>query len=125
MTRITVVAKHGGPLSKVIGLVDGEVRADRSPCAMSRGTARRVRLDGAPASELAAVIAGLSAHEALVLGDLADGLPDEVRIDLKARLARAPREGTVSRSRGTFVHRAGAPGFVLLDFDAKGFPREV
>jgi hypothetical protein len=125
LVRLTAVTKDGGPLSKVIGLDGGKVRSDGSPCAMSRGTARRVRLNGDPAAGLAAVLARLSPAEAIVLGDLADGLPDEVRIDLKARVARAPAKGTVARTRGTFVHRAGVPAFVLLDHDAKGVPPEA
>jgi hypothetical protein len=123
LPRLTVVTKEGGPLSKVISLDGGEVKSDAGPCAMTRGAARRVELNGNPANGLAELMERASPAQAIILGDLREGLPGQVKIDLKARAA--PSKGTVARTRGSFVYRAGTPAFVLLDHDAKGMPREV
>ena len=123
---VTIVRKADGPCTKRIFLgPEGKPIGDSSGCAMSRGEARRVKLDKASASALADLIGRMTASEALILGDLADGLPDEVGIDRKNRLAKASKANTIARTRDRFVYRAGIPAFVLLDHDVKGMPPEV
>jgi hypothetical protein len=123
--RLTRVRKQGGALlCKRISLgPDGRPQSDGSPCAMSRGTATRVRLNGSPAANLAAEIAELGSHEALVLGDLADGLPDEIKLEKHA--FADPGQGTHGRTRKTFGYRSGQPAAALLDHDQKGMPAAV
>ena len=72
--RLTRVKKHAGALlcKRISAGEDGRPHSDGSPCAMGRGTATRVRLNGSPASDLCGTIMGLDSHEALVLGDLAE-----------------------------------------------------
>ena len=122
---VTVVRKAGGPCTKRITLgPDGRPLSDGSACAMSRGEAERREYNGSPASELAADIRGLKPFEAIILGDLADGIPPKIEIDLAKRTgtAKAKAKVTYSRTRGTFVYRPGRLAFVLADFDTKGMP---
>src|SRR3954464_13094902 len=82
--RLTRVKKQGGALlCKRIAADDHghPVSDDGGPCAMARGTATRVRLNGSPAANLACEILDLGSHEALVVGDLADGLPDRIKLE--------------------------------------------
>jgi hypothetical protein len=121
---VTIVRKDGGACTKRIFLgPEGKPISDSSGCAMSRGEARRVKLD--EASALADLIGRMTPNEALILGDLADGLPDKVGIDLKNRVAKAPKTNTIARTRDRFIYRAGIPAFVLLELDLKDMPPEV
>ena len=90
--RLTRVKKHGGALlcKRICLGEDGRPVSDGSPCAMARGTAKRVRLNGSPAANLVSEILDLGSHEALVLGDLADGLPDKIKLE-KDEFADAER----------------------------------
>ena len=90
---------------------------------MSRGTATRVRLNGSPATNLSNEILDLGSHEALVLGDLADGLPDKIKLE-KDEFAD-PARGTYGRTRQTFRYRPGQPAAALLDHDQKAMPDDV
>jgi hypothetical protein len=119
------VKKHAGALlCKRITLgEDGRPHSDGSPCAMARGTAARVHLNGSPAATLSQEILDLGSHEALVLGDLADGLPDKIKLE-KDAFADAAR-GTHGRTRQTFQYRPGQPAAALLDHDQKAMPAEV
>jgi hypothetical protein len=130
MTSVTVtlVRKEGGACTKRIALgPDGQPVGDASGCAMARGEAERVALGADPASALAALIGRMEPHEALILGDLADGLPARIRIDLAARTGtkEAKARNVHSRTRGNFLYRAGRPAFVLLDHDPEGMPPAV
>jgi hypothetical protein len=87
---------------------------------MAHGTAMRVRLNGSPATELAREMLDLGSHEALLLGDLAEGLPDRIMLE-KDELAD-PIRGTYGRTRRTFHFRPGQPAAALLDYDQKGMP---
>ena len=123
--HLSLITKEGRrPLSKRIYLDEmGILRSDGSPCAMARGHARRIKLNGSPSTELARHIGAMPEHQALVLGDLRAGLPDEVRLDVKRRAD--PAYGTVARDRSTFGYREGAPAFALIDHDRKGMPEKV
>ena len=123
--RLTRVKKHGGALlcKRIFADENGRVQSDGSPCAMSRGTAKRVRLNGSPAANLSNEILDLGPHEALVLGDLADGLPDMIKLE-KDECAD-PARGTYGRTRQTFQYHAGQPAAALLDHDQKAMPDAV
>ena len=126
---VTLVRKAGGgPCTKRIALgPDGQPVGDGSACALSRGEAERVELGARPASALAELIGRMRPPGALILGDLADGLPSPVGIDVAARVrtGKAGTRNVCSRTRGNFIYRAGKPAFVLLDHDPKGMPPEV
>ena len=82
--EIAVFDKDRGVLSKTISLVDGEVKSDGSTCRMARGWARRRLLAGV--AELATLIEGLKSNQAITLGALRPGLPNEVVIVTKNKL---------------------------------------
>ena len=123
--RITRVTKHAGALlsKRIFCGEDGRPQSDGSPCRMTHGTATRVRLNGSPAMDLASEILELGSHEALVLGDLADGLPDEIGIEKDG--VADPARGTHGRTRRTFTYRGNQPAAALLDFDQKAMPADV
>ena len=107
--RLTRVKKHDGALlcKRIFVDKNGRVQSDGSPCAMSYGTAERVCLNGSPAANLSNVILYLGRHEALVLGDLADGLPDKIKLK---KDEFADPWGADGRTRQTFQYRPGQPG---------------
>ena len=72
---LTVVTKEGGPLSKVISRDGGKVKSDAGPCAMTRGAACPVEVNGNPANRLAELMERASPAQAIILGDLREGLP--------------------------------------------------
>src|SRR3954447_2298563 len=80
--RLTRVRKQGGALlgKRIFAGEHGGPVSDGSPCAMASGMATRLRLNGSPAADLARAIIDLGSHEALILGDLADGLPDNTKL---------------------------------------------
>ncbi|HEX2525293.1 MAG TPA: primase-helicase family protein [Geminicoccus sp.] len=123
--RLTRVKKQGGALlCKRISLgEDGTPKSDGSPCAMARGTAMRVRLNGSPAKNLATQILDLGSDEALVLGDLRADLPDKIALERDE--VADPANGTHGRTRKTFRFPDGAPSVVLLDYDQKAMPADV
>ena len=123
--RLTRIKKHGGALlcKRIVLGEDGRPKSDGSPCAMSRGSAERVVFNGTPATELATTILDLGSHEAIVLGDLADGLGDRIQIEKDANAD--PASGTHGRTRRTFSFRDGVPAACLLDFDQKAMPDDV
>ena len=83
--EITLFANDGGPLTKRITLgKDGKPQSDGSVCYMTRGNARRQRLNGI--AELPAIIDAMQSNEAIALGCLRDGLPERVTITTRAKL---------------------------------------
>jgi hypothetical protein len=122
--EITGFAKSGGVLSKLISLAeDGSLKSDGSGCVMSRGTARRVRLAGI--ADLADLIEGLRSNEAIALGALRPGLPDQVEIVAKDKVNGAAQPNVIARTGANIIYPAEQPGLVLLDFDSKGMPSNV
>ena len=123
--EVTRLRKKGGVLTKQINRApDGSLDIDGSGCAMSEGWAFRERLVGI--RDFGALVAGLGHNEALALGALRDGLPDEVRVVPGARLREANGAADAVARTGDFLrHRPGAGGFVLIDHDRKGMPPEV
>jgi hypothetical protein len=77
--EITCFAKFGGPLTKRITLSpEGRVVSNGAACIMSHGQACRVRLDGLQA--FAVLIGNLDSNQAIALGSLNAGLPDQVEV---------------------------------------------
>jgi hypothetical protein len=123
--EFAVLTKAGGPLTKRISLDRSDkVTSDGNACYMSRGRAKRVRIDGF--DDLAALIEDLTSQQAITLGALHDDLPDEVRIVTKAALvAGVAANDAVARTATNFVYRPGRPALALFDYDMKGMPPGV
>jgi hypothetical protein len=124
--EITVFTKCRGPLTKSIKLSkDGTVISDGSACTMAHGQARRMHI--AKIGELAKLIEGLHSNQALALGTLRPGLPDEVGIVTKDELELngKDRPDIIARTSSDILFRKGQAAFALLDFDTKAMPAEV
>ena len=122
--EITVFHKQDGALSKRICLTkSGKIKADGSACRMTSGQARRVKLNGI--ASLAELIEPMASDEALALGRLRAGLPDEVRIIRRHDIDDATPAGTIARTNGYIEFAPGKPAYLLLDHDRKGMPSEV
>jgi hypothetical protein len=123
-TAIEIVAFTNdlGPLTKSISLdEDGALRSDSSACRMSRGCARRVALGSI--EDLGELIGEVRSNEALALGSLRAGLPDEIEVVTKRALGGT--RSAITRTKDNIHYRPGAPGFVLTDADTKGMPGTV
>ena len=117
--EITILRKRDGALSKRISLTkSGKIKADGSACRMTSGRARRVKLNGI--SSLAKLIEPMASDEALALGRLRAGLPDEVRIIRKDDIDDATPADTIARTTDYIVFAPGMPAYLLLDHDRKG-----
>jgi hypothetical protein len=124
MIRLTRVETRSGNLCKRLALgADGLPHSDGTGGAMANGTATRVILNGSPATNLCELMQDLGPHEALVLGDFADGLPDKIKL-VKAELTD-PAKSTYGRTGQTFQYRPGQPALALLDYDQKQMPDDV
>ena len=121
--EITVFRKRNGVLSKQIELDrNGKVHADGSACKMTEGKARRVKLNGI--QSLATLIEHMPSEEALALGRLPSGTPDEVKVVL-ARDLDGHSGNVIARTKDYLKFEPGAPACLLLDHDSKGQPRQV
>jgi hypothetical protein len=119
MSEIVKFTKSDGPLTKRICLDDkGAVKSDGSACVMSRGVAYRTPV--ACVGTLGELIGGMRSDQAIALGALRHGLPDEVAIATKKKAIGA----IIARTTDNITFRS-QPGFVLLDFDSKGMPPDV
>jgi hypothetical protein len=122
MLELVRFTKTGGALTKRISLAsDRTLVSDSSACVMTRGTAERVKIAGI--DELAALIGSLHPSQAIALGALRDGLPDEVRIVTKKKLNG--QANTIARTRDEIFYREKCQALVLLDFDRGGMPADV
>ena len=120
--EFTVFDKIGGILTKEISLAkDGTVFSDGSACKMWEGTARRVTVGGV--EEFAKIIDGLRSYQGIALGALRDGLADEVKVVVKAKLNG--KDGVIARTREHFNFREGQPALSPIDFDRNGMPNTV
>ena len=122
--EITLITKRGNDptLSKRIFLDEaGALRSDGSQCRMAEGVA--TRLVAASAHDLARHIAACGPDQAIALGALKPGLPSPATIVTKQNLGA--NLGAIARSRDFIDYQPGAPGWMLIDFDAKGMPPEV
>jgi hypothetical protein len=127
MIEITRFIKTGGPLTKRISVgPDGKPKSDGSACVMSHGSARRLRFSNI--TEFAECIGNLNPSEAIALGALRHGLPDQVAIVTKAKLEElngAAAPNIIARMAGEICYRPKQPAAALLDHDTKGMPRDV
>jgi hypothetical protein len=122
MIEFTIFTKDHGPLTKHISLNgDGTVKSDGSACTMSRGRARRATV--ADLEQFATIIEGLESNQAIALGCLRDGLPEEVGVVTKDKLNG--QRDLIARTSDYIHYRAGRHAPVLLDFDRKGMPADV
>jgi hypothetical protein len=121
--ELTKFTKDGGPLTKKIFLApDGTLVKDDSACAMARGTAERIWVDGV--DQFGALLKDLVVSQALALGMLQAGLPDKVEITTKKTLMNGvARPDLIARTGANIVYHG--PAFALLDFDTKGMPAGV
>jgi hypothetical protein len=121
--EITIFVKSDGPLTKRISLsADGAIKSDASACRMSRGVARRFEVD---IQQFAALIE-LPPNQAIALGALRAGLPDQVEVVTKAKLLNGVAQpDIIARTGDAIVYREGQPALALLDFDTKGMPSDV
>jgi hypothetical protein len=122
--ELTVFTKSDGPLTKRITLApDGKLTSDANDCIMSRGNARRTKVHSV--GQLADLIEGIGSDQALALGALRTGLPDQVEIVTKAKINGSARPDIIARVASNINYQLGQPAFMLLDFDTKGMPPEV
>ena len=125
--EITALTKTGGPLTKRITLApDGSLRSDGSACIMSRGSAKRARFDDL--ESFADHIGALASHEAIALGALRHGLPENVQIDTKKNLEALNGSAVpdlIARTSDHIIYRPGHPALALIDIDTKGMPTAV
>jgi hypothetical protein len=125
--EIVVFTKDRGPLTKAIRLSkEGKVISDGSACTMGHGQARRVQI--ADIGELARLIENLHSNQAIALGTLRPGLPDEVGIVTKSELGElngVERPDIIARTGAGIIYRKASAAFALLDFDTKDMPLEV
>jgi hypothetical protein len=120
--ELVVFAKTGGPLTKRISLApDGSLKSDGSACIMAQGQARRAAITSV--ADLGALIERLDSNEALALGSLRPGLPDQVEVVTKRKLNGVA--SVIARTAEALSYRKGKPAFALLDFDSKGMPDAV
>jgi hypothetical protein len=75
--------------------------------------------------ELGELIGHLKENQALGLGSLRDGLPEEVKVVVKNKLEDADRSKTIARTQEDIVYRKGQPTVALIDADSKGITPEV
>jgi hypothetical protein len=124
LSEITCFTKSGGPLTKQIRLDEsGRAKSDGSACIMTRGVARRVAISCV--RQLGELIAGLQSDQAIALGALRSGLPNEVKIATRRAINGSNRPDIISRTADNFLFGSGRQGFVLLDYDTKGMPDAV
>jgi hypothetical protein len=123
--EIIKFTKSNGPLTKRISLSGDGVKSDGSACTMSRGTAQRIRLTDTHG--LAELIGRLQSDEAVTLGVLRPGLPDQVKVITKTMLKAygGARHAVIARTGNDIDYRKGQLALALLDFDTKGMPSAV
>jgi hypothetical protein len=99
----------------------GKLRSDGSECLMAAGTAARA--PAATASQLADIVARCRSDQALALGTLGEGIPDNVLVTIPSRIQDHP--GAITRSRSYIDYKSGMPAWCLIDYDVKGMPDHV
>ena len=133
--QVTIFSKTPFPgeadsalLSKRISLsAEGKPVSDGSACRMQAGTAVVAR--AADAGSLAWLIEGMLPCNALALGSIVGGNGATMNVVTAAALAKLPAaqrgNTTIARTREFITFRAGAPAWMLLDYDLKGMPAHV
>jgi hypothetical protein len=125
MIEITGFAKANGPLTKRISLgPDGKPVSGGSACVMGAG--RACRLPFASIAEFADCIGALDPNEAIALGALRPGLPDQVDIITKEKLQEldgAVAPNVVARVSGEITYRPKQPGLYSWILTRRECPR--
>ena len=122
MTELTIFAKTGGPLTKRISLApDGSVKSDGAACVMAHGAARRANI--ASILDLGILIERLKPNQAIALGSLRAGLPDQVEVVTKRKLNGAAN--VIARTGADIVYCKAQMALALLDYDTKGMPGDI
>jgi hypothetical protein len=110
-TKLTIIENLDGPLSKSLTLSEGRLQK-AAAADLTRGLATQAAVHSI--GELAAVVSGLTSHQALTFG---------VTAEAKAKIATQkaiengrPPSGAVSRDRANFAWPDG-PGVLMLDID--------
>jgi len=106
--EFSVVTKNKGPLTKIVGLKDGEFYKDGGECKMSRGSIEKKQ---APLSEFPKIIRMLDTNQAIAHGTHKHG-----DVKLVNKDAYTGAEGTGTRSKNQMAYPSG-PGVGLLDHD--------
>ncbi len=121
--EVTLFTKSGGPLTKRISLgADGKVTSDGSACTMSKGTARRVKI--ADVGQFGRLVEAMTRNEAIALGTLRPGLPNQVKVVTKDK-NNGSAVDVIARTADSIVFRPNEPALALLDHDTKGMPPHV
>jgi len=120
--ELTLFGNAHGPLTKQFTLdADGNlVKTEGGQ--MSGGAAMRIPV--ADVQALAKLIGTIKSNQALALGSMRGGLPEQVAVTTKTSLNGRTVPGTISRSR-EYMAFGERPGFCLGDFDRKGITAEV
>jgi hypothetical protein len=122
--QLTILAKSGGPLTKRLSLAEnGLLIADGSACVMSAGTARRFEFSRL--HQVATLIEQLQPHQAIALGRLRPGLPDQVEVVSKRKLNGGDHANLIARTQDYLFYQTGEPALALIDYDTKGMPPRV
>jgi hypothetical protein len=119
--EITIFTKANGQLTKSIALTaNGVISSDGSHCRMSRGKARRVQI--ANVGDLGGLIEQVQSDQAVTLGTLRIGLPEEVGIIREWEVNGHTRPDIIARTSANICYRPGQQAFALIDADTKGMP---
>jgi hypothetical protein len=123
-SEIVCFTKSGGPLTKRIYLTeDGTPKSDGSACIMSRGVAKRLEVAGV--ARFAKLLEQLESTQAIALGAMRAGLPNQAEISTKRALNGSTRPDVIARTGANIIYRPGRSALALIDFDTKGMPPEV
>ena len=124
--EITVFDKDSGPLSKRISLKpDGTLKKDALGT-MARG--RACRMSFTKLEAFAECVGALSPNQAIALGAMRQGLPDDVEITSEAKLKRlngVVRPDLIARVGRNFIFQKDQPAVALIDYNSKGMPPDV
>ena len=120
--EVTLFRNAEGRITKSVELgTGGKLNIDGAP-GLYRGTARRVRYDSL--ANFAEALTRCPANECFGLGQLVDGLEDEVSVVTIEKLNGGATARRISRSAEFFHYRPG-PGVIAIDSDTKGQPDDV
>ena len=115
---MTYFEKNNGPLTKHVTIgPSGEIDKDSTNCWMATGTMTRAPL--ADWRELATALPKLQSNAAIALGRMRPGLDESVFLTTRDS-KDVTKPGYAARIAENIIYEAGAPAFVLIDFDTKG-----
>jgi len=71
------------------------------------------------------LIEQLQPHQAIALGRLRPGLPDQVEVVSKRKLNGGDHANLIARTEDYLLYQTGEPALALIDYDTKGMPPRV